>query len=231
MPLGHAQGNAIVELVFAETKRGSVHGADQLVLAAMLFIQKRSRLSGIEIEGCFNGVLGLREVIHLLRDVGQKNLVAVGQRCVGVFVFLDRLAHLLDYALGFLLIIRLRVAQSAHVHMSVHVLVVLMMVSHGLCGRFQFAGRRLAGLLRVEQRPQQGKAEESEEWFHWRAPSKTEYKVPNPTVGRKLPAKTRIVASRYWERRRPRLRLRLMPRSPRPRAAALPTQSGICRYP
>ncbi len=155
VPLGHAQGDALVELVFAEADGRGIHGVDQLVLAAVFLVEQRGRLGGIEAEGRAHGVLPLGEVIHLLGNVGQEYLEPVGQRGVRGAVFLERLAHLVHNLLRFFLVARLGIAQSTHVHVRVHVLVVLMMVpvAHDFRSRGQVAlGRWLVlRLLRTEQ--------------------------------------------------------------------------------
>ena len=50
MPLRHAQRDALVQFIFGEALGRGVHHADEFVVVAVLFIEQRSRMLGIESE-------------------------------------------------------------------------------------------------------------------------------------------------------------------------------------
>src|SRR4029077_320212 len=52
VPLRDAEWNALVQLILAEALGRGVHYANQFVIVAMLFIEQRRRMFGIETEGC-----------------------------------------------------------------------------------------------------------------------------------------------------------------------------------
>src|ERR1700760_226660 len=134
VPLHHAEWNALIELLFTEADRRGVHGADQLVTVALFFIEQRGRLSGIKAESLADGVLILGEVVHLLRDIGQKNCEALFQRHVIVTIFFQRRPGLFHHLRGLGGIAGLRLTQLAHVHVSGHVYVVMVAVAHSFSG-------------------------------------------------------------------------------------------------
>lgn len=70
MPLGDAERNARIEGVFTRGFGGGVHHADQLVVVALLLIQQRCGVFGIEMLGCLESISIVGEVILLLRQVG-----------------------------------------------------------------------------------------------------------------------------------------------------------------
>src|ERR1700734_3103336 len=87
MPLRDAERNALVELIFGETLGRGVHYADQLVVVAVFLIEQGRGMFGIETKSCFHPISVVREVVHLLRNVGKENLIAIGQRGVIVEIF------------------------------------------------------------------------------------------------------------------------------------------------
>ncbi len=98
VPLRHAQRDAVVEFVFAHGLRRGVHHANQLVAAlALLFVEQRRGMFGIEAEDRFEAVLVVGEVIHLLRQVGQEDLEAVGERGAIVAIFFRGVARAFEY--------------------------------------------------------------------------------------------------------------------------------------
>jgi hypothetical protein len=80
VPLGHAQRNALVELIFGKALGRGVHHADQFVVIAILLLEQRRRMFGIEVKGGFHRVAIVSEVIHLLRNLRQEDLESIGER-------------------------------------------------------------------------------------------------------------------------------------------------------
>ena len=76
---------------------------------------------GIELDRRLKSIAVIGEVVLLLRQVGEKNLVAVGQRDFVVSVLLSRLARGSHNLIGLLLVARLQIAQGRHLHMRPHV--------------------------------------------------------------------------------------------------------------
>src|SRR5258708_7152029 len=99
VPLRHAQGNTFIDLVFTETDRRGVHGADQLVAVSILFIKQRCWLGGIKTERRTDGIFHIGEVIHWLRDVGQEDSEALIERNLIVAIFFHPLPRLFHYLL------------------------------------------------------------------------------------------------------------------------------------
>ena len=141
VPLRHAERNSLVELLLTEAHRRGVHGADQLVVVSVLFIQQRCWLGGIKAKSFANGVLIIGEVVHLLRDVGQEDPEAFIQRDFVVTIFFQRRPRLLHHLLRFGCVARVGWPQFSHVHVGSHVLVLFMVVAvpHGFSGGIQLA--------------------------------------------------------------------------------------------
>src|ERR1700751_6416712 len=78
VPLRHAQRNALVELIFAETLGRGIHHSDQFVIVAMFLVEQRGGMFRIEVKCGFHAVAIISEVIHFLRDIGQKDLEPIG---------------------------------------------------------------------------------------------------------------------------------------------------------
>ena len=87
MPLRHAKRDALVELIFREPLGRGIHHADELVVLAVLFVEQRRRMVGIETEGGFHRISVVGEVVHLLRKFCMENLVPLGQSSVVVRIF------------------------------------------------------------------------------------------------------------------------------------------------
>jgi len=87
VPLCNAQRNAFVELIFGEALGRCVHYSDQFVIVTVLFIQQRRRMIGIETHERFHRKSIIGEVVHLLRNLGMKNLESLvkGDMVVEIF--------------------------------------------------------------------------------------------------------------------------------------------------
>jgi len=84
------QRATLVEFVERSFLGGRVHRALQLVSVAGFLVQQRGRMRRIKFESSFGGVAIIREVVVVLRDVGEENFIAVGQSHSVVFVLFDR---------------------------------------------------------------------------------------------------------------------------------------------
>src|SRR5450432_907139 len=100
VPLRHAEWDAFVELLFAEALGRCVHHADEFVVVAVLFVEQRCGMLGIEVERILDGVAVVGEVVHLLRNFGMENLEAIVQRRVVVGILLSSLSSFGGHLLG-----------------------------------------------------------------------------------------------------------------------------------
>src|SRR3974390_1070868 len=88
MPLRDAERNALVEIIFGKTFRCGIHDADEGVTVTVFLVKQRRRMLRVEGEEGFAPVSVVREVVHVLRDVGQEDLKALVERDVIVLVLL-----------------------------------------------------------------------------------------------------------------------------------------------
>src|SRR5947209_19225993 len=86
MPLRNAERNPLIEFIPVGIFWRRVHDADQLVFIASFFVEKRGRMFRIEAHPRLESVPVIREVILLLRQIGWKDFIAVGDRGAVVFV-------------------------------------------------------------------------------------------------------------------------------------------------
>jgi len=107
VPLGNAEWNAGVELLFGSIFGCRVHYPDEFIAVTLLFVKQGSRMIRIEVGTRFEAVPVICEVVLLLRPVGHKNFEAIGQGNFVVRVFLRSLAGCCDHGVGFFLIARL----------------------------------------------------------------------------------------------------------------------------
>src|ERR1051325_1783052 len=100
----------------------------------MLFIEQRGGLAGVKTESLADGILVVGEVVHLLRDIGQKNLIALIERNLVIAIMLQGLAGLLGHGLRLGGIAGLEFAQLRHMHVRAHVLMAFMVMAaaHGV---------------------------------------------------------------------------------------------------
>src|SRR3982074_3815417 len=141
MPLRHAEGNSLIELLLAEGYWRGIHGADQLVVLSLFLRQQGCWLSGIKAKSFADGILVIGEVVHLLRDIGQEDFEAFIERNFVVAIFLKRRTRLLYNLLRLGGIPRAGLPQLGHMHVCGHVLVLFMVVAapHGFRSGIQFA--------------------------------------------------------------------------------------------
>ena len=122
VPARDAERDAVVQLVFRGGYAVGVHGADEFVAAVWRFgVEQRGGFEGIEVEGGGDGVVVFGEVVLGLRDVGEENLVAVGEGFAVVLIGGHGGLCGSDDGVGFLLVAWLGRAEGRHVHVAGHV--------------------------------------------------------------------------------------------------------------
>src|SRR5215468_163966 len=104
VPLGDAQRNTLIELILTKALRSRVHHPNQLVALALLLVQQRRRMLGIETKCRLESVAVVGEVILLLRKIGQKNLEAVVERRMVILILLGNSTGGLDDAHSFFVV-------------------------------------------------------------------------------------------------------------------------------
>src|SRR5258708_4190272 len=96
MPLGDAQGDSLVQLIFAELSRRGIHRTNQLATVTGLFIKQGRGMLRIEPQFSFQRIAVISEVIHRLGQVRHEDLETRSDGCLIVLIFIEQLARYLD---------------------------------------------------------------------------------------------------------------------------------------
>ena len=135
VPAGHAERNALIQLLEARAFGRCIHGADQFVAVLSLPVEQRSRPRGIEGEAFQVSVPIVREMILSLREIRREDVEAVGQSNAIIPVSFDRFAQSSGDFIGAALILISRRVNRRHAHVrAVHVVVMGHRLHHASLG-------------------------------------------------------------------------------------------------
>ena len=100
---------------------GGVHHPDQAVAITVFFVQQRSRALRMKPERSLSRVCIAGEVVHQLANVGQEDVVSIGQCPAVIAIWLDCLARPFRDLGGALLVFRARLPHGRQLHVRTHV--------------------------------------------------------------------------------------------------------------